>query len=108
MFVMFQGIGNLSTSAVTGSSVHQLACIAADNFIKVLDTEGETMLFVLNAHYLSLEKHVVFMQETTLFSHCNFILIFTCIFQSMRVHWSRLLKCMLYGVLNSAIQYQKT
>jgi UDP-N-acetylmuramate-alanine ligase len=38
---VLQGIGNLSSSAVTGSSMHQLACTAAENFISVLNTEGK-------------------------------------------------------------------
>jgi hypothetical protein len=37
----FQGAGSLSYNAVTGSSVQRLATVAADHFIKVLDSEGE-------------------------------------------------------------------
>ncbi|XP_065343673.1 stalled ribosome sensor GCN1 isoform X1 [Cloeon dipterum] len=51
---VLQGIGNLCTNAVTGSSVHQLSCKAADNFIKVLDSEIHegTLIKVLEMYSL--------------------------------------------------------
>lgn len=39
----FQGAGNLSFNAVSGSSIQILASLAADHFIKVLEVEGNTL-----------------------------------------------------------------